>query len=151
MPRCGGVRFTISSAAMARLVARGKYIFDGEDKFYARGVSYGPFQPNSRSERYPEPERAADDFALMREMGANVIRTYVSPPDWMFELAARNELKLMVGIPWPFHMAFLDSSEMSRDIRRTIRSAVTAMRPYRETIFAYMLGNEVRSDIVRWH
>ncbi|HTY55204.1 MAG TPA: glycosyltransferase [Candidatus Binataceae bacterium] len=136
---------------MARLVARGKYIFDGDDKFHARGVSYGPFRPNSRGERYPEPERAAEDFALMREMGVNVIRTYVPPPDWMFELAANNGLKLMVGIPWPFHMAFLDSHEMSRDIRRTMRSAITAMRPHRETIFAYILGNEVRSDIVRWH
>ncbi len=136
---------------MARLVARGKYIFDGEDKFYARGVSYGPFRPNSRGERYPEPERAAEDFALMREMGANVIRTYVPPPDWMFDLAAHNGLKLMVGIPWPFHMAFLDSSEMSRDIRRTVRTAVASMRDHREAIFAYMLGNEIRSDIVRWH
>ncbi|MGD0076793.1 MAG: glycosyltransferase, partial [Candidatus Binataceae bacterium] len=136
---------------MGRLVVRGKYIFDGEDKFYARGVSYGPFRPNSRGERYPEPERAAEDFALMREMGVNVIRTYVPPPDWMFELAAKSGLKLMVGIPWPFHMAFLDSREMSRDIRRTIRSAVASTRTHREVIFAYILGNEIRSDIVRWH
>jgi len=136
---------------MTRLVVSKKYIFDGEDKFYARGVSYGPFRPNSRGERYPEPERAAEDFALMREMGANVIRTYVPPPDWMFELAAKSGLKLMVGIPWPFHMAFLDSREMSRDIRRTVRSTVTSMRNYREVIFAYILGNEIRSDIVRWH
>jgi len=136
---------------MGRLAARGKYIFDGEQKFYARGVSYGPFRPNSRGERYPEPERAADDFAMMREMGVNVIRTYVPPPDWMYELAMKSGLRLMVGIPWPFHMAFLDSSEMSRDIRRTIKSEMTAMRPHRDAIFAYMLGNEVRSDIVRWH
>src|SRR3990172_11372232 len=99
---------------MARLVARGKYIFAGEDKFYARGVSYGVFRPNSRGEEYPEPERAAQDFALMRELGANVIRTYVPPPDWMFELAAESGLKLMGGIPWPSHMAFLYSLEIIR-------------------------------------
>jgi hypothetical protein len=28
----------------------------------------------------------------MREMGANVIRTYVPPPDWMFELAKKSGL-----------------------------------------------------------
>ena len=39
---------------MDRLVARGKFLFEGERKFYARGVSYGPFAPNSRGERYPE-------------------------------------------------------------------------------------------------
>src|SRR3984885_11363768 len=96
---------------MARLVVRGKYIFDGAAKFYARGVSYGPFPENSRGERYPEPERADADFALMRQLGANVIRVYVPPPPWMFELAGKYGLRLMVGMPWPFHMAFLDSPE----------------------------------------
>ena len=44
---------------MARLIARDKYLYDGDPKFYATGVSYGPFVPNSRGERYPEPERCA--------------------------------------------------------------------------------------------
>jgi GT2 family glycosyltransferase len=151
MKRCGAIGFAISSSTMARLIARGKYIFAGEDKFYARGVSYGPFQPNSRGERYPEPERAAGDFALMRELGVNVVRTYVPPPDWMFELGAECGLKLMVGIPWPFHMAFLDSREMTRDIRKAVRTVVADTRRYGDAIFAYILGNEIRSDIVRWH
>jgi O-antigen biosynthesis protein len=136
---------------MDRLVARGKFLFEGERKFRARGVSYGPFSPNSRGERYPEPERAAQDFALMRELGANVVRTYVPPPPWMFELAAKHELRLMVGIPWPFHMAFLDSRQMAADIRNTIRESVTEMRRFADVILAFSLGNEVRSDIVRWH
>src|SRR5712691_3415117 len=136
---------------MARLVARGKYLFDGERKFYARGVSYGPFAPNSRGERYPEPERADQDFAMMRELGANLLRVYVPPPPWMFELAAKHGLRLMVGMPWPFHMTFLDSRDMTRDIRETIRKGVTEMRQFADVIFAYSLGNEVRSDIVRWH
>src|SRR5216683_1189110 len=88
---------------MARLVARGKYLFDGERKFYARGVSYGPFAPNSRGERYPEPERADQDFAMMRELGANLVRVYVPPPPWMFELAGKHGLRLMVGMPAVSH------------------------------------------------
>jgi hypothetical protein len=136
---------------MDRLVAHGKFLFEGERKFHARGVSYGPFSPNSRGERYPEPERAAQDFALMRELGANVVRTYVPPPPWMFELATKHELRLMVGMPWPFHMAFLDSRQMSADIRNTIRTSVSEMRRYADVIFAFSLGNEIRSDIVRWH
>src|SRR4029077_9644661 len=55
---------------MGRLVARAKYLFEGAEKFYVRGVSYGPFAPNSRGEEYPEPERAAADFSLMRHPGA---------------------------------------------------------------------------------
>jgi len=136
---------------MDRLVARGKFLFEGERKFHARGVSYGPFAPNSRGERYPEPERAEQDFALIRALGANVVRTYVPPPPWMFELAAKHELRLMVGMPWPFHMAFLDSRQMSSSIRGTIRDSVSEMRRFADTIFAFSLGNEIRSDIVRWH
>ncbi len=69
----------------------------------------------------------------------------------MFELAAKHELRLMVGMPWPFHMAFLDSRQMAADIRGTIRNSVTEMRRFADVIFAFSLGNEIRSDIVRWH
>lgn len=136
---------------MSRLVVRGKYLFEDGHKFLARGVSYGPFAPNSRGEHYPEPELAAADFALMRELGVNVVRTYEPPPPWMFEQAAKIGLRLMAGIPWPYHMAFLDSRELMRDIRKSIRTAVAEMREFGDAIFAYTLGNEIRSDIVRWH
>src|SRR5260370_20988455 len=149
--RCAPRRFAISSSFMGRLVARGKYLFEGAEKFYVRGVSYGPFVPNSRAERYPEPERAAADFALMRELGANLVRLYVPPPPWMVEEAGKAGLRLMVGIPWPYHMAFLDSRDMKRDIRETIRKTVTEMRGFGETIAAYLIANEIRSYIARWH
>jgi glycosyltransferase involved in cell wall biosynthesis len=136
---------------MNRLTVRGKYLYDGERKFFARGVSYGPFTPNSRGERYPEPARTNTDFAMMRALGVNLVRTYVPPPPWMFELAAKHELRMMVGMPWPFHMAFLDSPEMMRDIRDSITAGVRTMKQFAEVIFAYSLGNEIRSDIVRWH
>jgi len=136
---------------MARLTARGKFLFEGDRKFRACGVSYGPFQPNSRGERYPEPACAEQDFVLMRELGANVVRTYVPPPPWIFELAGKHGLRLMVGMPWPFHMAFLDSRRMAADIRDAIRRSITEMRQFGDVILAFSLGNEVRSDIVRWH
>ncbi|HEY6299503.1 MAG TPA: glycosyltransferase [Candidatus Binatus sp.] len=136
---------------MARLVSHGKYLLDGAQKFYIRGVSYGPFAPNSRGERYPEPERAAADFALMNRLGANLIRLYVPPPSWMVEEAQQAGLRMMLGIPWPFHMAFLDSADMMREIRDAIRKTVLETRQFGETIAAYSIGNEIRSDIVRWH
>ncbi len=136
---------------MSRLVARGKYLFEGDRKYFARGVSYGPFAPNSRGEEYPERDQVRADFAMMRELGANLIRLYVTPPEWLVEEAASAGLRLMVGIAWPYHMAFLDSQQVTRGIRETVHSAVTAMRQYGDTIAACSLGNEIRSDIVRWH
>ncbi|HVN64324.1 MAG TPA: hypothetical protein VMT58_06785 [Candidatus Binataceae bacterium] len=136
---------------MGRIVARGKYLWDGAEKFMIRGVSYGPFTPNSRGERYPEPERAAADFALMREMGANLARLYVPPPMWLVDAAEKAGIRLMVGIPWPFHMAILDSPDLIRETRESIRKAVAELRGAGSTILAFSLGNEVRSDIARWH
>jgi len=136
---------------MGRLSAQGKYIYQDGQKFFARGVSYGPFAPNSRRESYPEPDRVAADFALMGELGANLVRTYVIPPPWLFELAARYGLWLMPGVSWPQHLTFLDSPEMVRDVRNTVRREIAAMRQFKEAIFAYSIGNEIRSDIVRWH
>jgi GT2 family glycosyltransferase len=136
---------------MARLIARDKYLYDGERKFYARGVSYGTFAPNSRGEFYPEPERCAVDFALMRELGVNVVRTYVPPPPWMFELAAKSELRLMVATLWPSHLTFLDSEATAREIRATVTKLAAEMRQFRDVIFAYSLGNEISPDLIRWH
>jgi O-antigen biosynthesis protein len=136
---------------MGRLSVLGKYIYQDGQKFFARGVSYGPFAPNSRGESYPEPDRADDDFALMSDLGANLVRTYVMPPSWLCELAAKHALWLMPGISWPQHLTFLDSPEMVRDIRDTFRREMAVLREFKETIFAYSIGNEIRSDIVRWH
>ena len=97
---------------MGRLSAQGKYIYQDGQKFFARGVSYGPFAPNSRRESYPEPDRVAADFALMGELGANLVRTYVIPPPWMFELAARYGLRLMAG---DFMAAAPDLLGLARD------------------------------------
>src|SRR5208282_626983 len=79
------------------------------------------------------------------------VRTYEPPPPWMMEQAAQCELRVMVGIPWGSHLAFLDSRDLIRDTRTTIAKTITDLKPYREAIFAYTLGNEIRSDIVRWH
>ncbi|MBV8772527.1 MAG: glycosyltransferase, partial [Deltaproteobacteria bacterium] len=136
---------------MGRLSIRGKYIYQGGHKFFARGVSYGPFAPNSRGDSYPEPARVARDFALMGELGANLVRTYVLPPPWMFELAAKHELLLMPGISWPQHLTFLDSPQLAREIRDTVRQEMAVLRQFQGAIFAYGIGNEIRSDIVRWH
>ncbi|MBV8054305.1 MAG: glycosyltransferase [Deltaproteobacteria bacterium] len=131
--------------------ARGKYIYHNGQKFFARGVSYGPFAPNSRGESYPEPDRVAADFALMGELGANLVRTYVTPPPWMFDIAAKYGLRLMAGFYWPQHLMFLDSPEMVRDIRNTVQREIAALQQFKEVIFAYSIGNEIRADIVRWY
>ena len=46
------------------------FFVEGDRRFFARGVSYGPFAPNDIGEPFPDKALAERDFALMRELGA---------------------------------------------------------------------------------
>ena len=59
---------------------RGKFIWVGEEKFYVRGVTYGPFRPNPDGIPYPSPNVVDADFAQIAATGFNAIRTYDVPP-----------------------------------------------------------------------
>ncbi len=127
----------------------GKFFRLGNKKFFVKGVSYGPFAPNADFEFFASPEQTARDFAQIRELGANVIRVYYVPPRWLFDLAAENELKLLVDIPWPKHLCFLDSEQQRTEAREAIRRAVRACAAH-PAVFAYSVANEIPPDVVRW-
>ena len=61
-------------ASLPRVCAKGRYLFAGEDKFFIKGVTYGPFPENSRGEPLPEDDMVVRDFELMRRAGVNSIR-----------------------------------------------------------------------------
>src|SRR3954468_7658318 len=99
--RCLDRRASLFSAPRhGRPVARGKFLFTGDEKFYVRGVTYGTFAPNRRGEMFPEPSVVAADFATMAANGFNAVRTYTVPPRWLLNAAADSGLLVMVGIPW---------------------------------------------------
>ena len=99
---------------------------------------------------FPEPGRVEADFALMTELGANCVRTFTPPPDWLLDKAAAFDLRVIIGIPWSQHISFLDSSRTQAEVRRTIVRNVQACRNHPAT-FAYLIGNEISPEIVRWH
>ncbi len=129
---------------------QGKFFWTGGEKFYLRAVSYGPFAAASHGAQFPERDMIERDFALIRELGANTIRTFTVPPLWLLDRAEAHGLRVLVGIPWSQHVAFLDSPQVIAHIRETIRRAVRDSAAHR-AIFAYMIGNEIPADIVRWH
>ena len=59
---------------------RGKFLFVDNQKFYVRGVTYGPFRPNGTGDCYPDPIVVAEDFARMAANAVNALRTYTVPP-----------------------------------------------------------------------
>ncbi|KAF0231947.1 MAG: hypothetical protein FD177_2689 [Desulfovibrionaceae bacterium] len=127
----------------------GRFLFLGDKKFFIKGVTYGPFPENENGEPLPEPERVAEDFRLMRSIGVNTIRVYYVPPKWFLDTAARAGIHVMVGIPWPQHLCFLDQWEVKESIKDTMREAARACAGH-PAILAYLIGNEIPSHIVRW-
>ena len=65
----------------------GKFFRLGDEKFYVKGVTYGPFAPNARRRSVPVAEQARKDFEQILELGANCVRIYHVPPKWFLDLA----------------------------------------------------------------
>lgn len=133
-----------------RPIVNGKYVFVGEEKYYIKGVTYGPFRPDEQGSVYHTPEMAENDFALMAANGINAIRTYTPPPVWLLDVAQKNGLRIMVGLPWEQHITFLDDKKRVASIEERVRAGVRACAGH-PSILAYSIGNEIPASIVRWY
>jgi len=139
-----------SPAYGGSLKVKGKFFFLRDKKFFLKGVTYGPFSPSTDGTQFPKRPVMERDFTLMARMGANCLRTFTVPPLWLLDLAAEHGLRVLIGIPWTQHICFLNSVSLKTKIRQTIANGVKASRDH-PAVFAYLIGNEIPPDIVRWH
>jgi glycosyltransferase involved in cell wall biosynthesis len=128
----------------------GKFFYLNDDKFVLKGVTYGPFAPSAEGAPFPERRKVELDFSLISELGANTLRTFTPPPKWLLDRAAVYGLRVIAGIPWAQHIAFLDSRRTQAEIRKTIAQSASAGRGH-AAVFAYLVGNEISPEIVRWY
>ena len=129
---------------------RGKFLFVGEEKFWVRGVTYGTFRPDENGANYPSPDVVERDFTAIRNAGLNSIRVYTVPPRWLLDLAAARGLRLMIGLPWEQHVAFLDDKARVRDIINRVRNYVRQCAGH-PAVLCYAIGNEIPASVVRWY
>lgn len=132
-----------------RVSVDGKFFRLGQDKFYVKGVAYGPFAPNAAGQHFASPEQTAADFDQIRALGANLVRVYHVPGRWFLDLAAERRLKLLIEVPWNRHLCFLDSHDQREAARGAVRGAVLGCSRH-PSVFAYSVANELPPDIVRW-
>src|SRR2546425_8588597 len=140
---------SVSERTQRRVTVDGKFFRLGSEKFYLKGVTYGPFAPNERGEPFAVPEQTERDFAQLRSLGANLARIYYVPPRWFLDLAAEHEVKLLIDIPWPKHLCFLDSAQSQAHARQFVAQAVASCKGS-PAVFAYSVVNEIPAEIVRW-
>jgi O-antigen biosynthesis protein len=137
-------------STMQRPAARGKFLFAGDEKLWIRGATYGTFRPDELEIQFPEPSVVDRDFAAMAGAGLNSVRVYTVPPPWLLDLAASHGLRVMVGLPWEQHIAFLDDRARARRIVSDIRQVVNG-RAGHPALLCYAVGNEIPASIVRWY
>jgi GT2 family glycosyltransferase len=134
----------------ARVRVDGKFLARGEERYRLCGATYGPFAPDAAGNQFPTARRTRADFEMMQAAGINSVRTYHVPPDWMFELAGEVGLGLLVDVPWPKHLCFLDSRAAQADARRAVHEAARRGGGH-GSVLAYSIGNEIPANVVRWH
>jgi GT2 family glycosyltransferase len=128
----------------------GKFLDVGGARFLIKGVAYGTFAPGPDGAQFPAVARIEQDFSSMVAAGINTVRTYTPPSSVLLDAAARNDLRVMAGLAWPQHLAFLDDRKLVRRIRQDAVATVKSIGAHPSTLL-FALGNEIPPGIVRWH
>ncbi len=136
-------------SANSRVRPVAKFFFEGDRKFFVKGVTYGPFKPDAEENYLGRPEQVDVDLALMRKVGLNVVRIYHAPPRWFLDRCAVAGIRVLVTLPWAKHIEFLRERSIRKQIAEAVRVAVSAQAGH-PAIFGYLVGNEISSTMVRW-
>jgi GT2 family glycosyltransferase/sugar lactone lactonase YvrE len=139
-----------TESTSARLRTDGKFFRQGDERFFLKGVTYGTFAPDPDGCQFPPTRQIAEDFAQMAALGINTVRLYTPPRPEMLDEASRHGLRVMVGIPWMQHVAFLDDRATNRSIGREIVGKVRELGKH-PAVALFALGNEIPPGVVRWH
>jgi len=135
--------------ALLPVRVRAKFFFEGDEKFFLKGVTYGPFAPDAEGYFVGNPEGARRDMEMIQALGINLLRLYHVPPAWFLDLCHEYRLRVLISIPWAEHVEFLNNAGIRRQVVQTIREAVLKNKGH-EAIFGYFVGNEIPTTMVRW-
>ena len=133
-----------------RVRARAKFFFEGDYKFFLKGVTYGTFAPDADGYYVGPPEKARIDLSLMREIGVNGVRVYHAPPKWFLDLCYEFGVRVMVTLWWGQNVDFLSSGRRRREIFAKVHSDVNSNAGH-PALLGYLVANEISSTMVRWY
>jgi GT2 family glycosyltransferase len=135
---------------MLRPRTHGKFLFLGDEKLWIRGVTYGTFKPDATGVHFPGQDVVERDFLAMAEASLNSVRVYTAPPLRLMDAAAARGLRVMVGLPWEQHIAFLDDRHHAKRIVEDMRTSVRRLAGH-PALLCYSVGNEIPASVVRWY
>ena len=77
------------------------------------------------------------------------MRVYHCPPRWFLDACAEAGVRALITLPWAKHIEFLRERSARNEITRSVSNAIK-MHAGHPAIFAYLVGNEVAPQMVRW-
>src|SRR2546428_11398429 len=139
-----------SAKVLEPIRVRAKFFFDGDRKFFIKGVTYGTFKPDADGFMVNTPGQARRDLAMMREIGINVVRVYTRPPRWFLDLCAEHGIRAMVTLWWGQNFDFLSTRKERKRVEEKVRDDVRSNAGH-PALFGYLVANEVSSTMTRWY
>src|SRR5260370_7748876 len=94
----------------ARVTLDGKFFRLGDEKFWVKGVTYGPFEPRADGVALPVQHQLEADLRQIRGLGANTIRVYQAPPQELLDTPQPFALNLLVHLPCSKPRRFLPTT-----------------------------------------
>ena len=144
------VKVETTTAHQMRLMAKGKFLFAGDDKFYVKGVTYGAFRPDDQRREYWDLQKIEADFAQMAANGLNAVRIpHTMPPRSLLDAALRYGLRVMVGLSAEQFVGYLIDRKQAPDIDEVVRTKVRAVSDH-PALLCYSIGNEIPAPLARW-
>lgn len=129
---------------------RAKFFFEGDRKFFVKGVTYGTFAPDADNFYVGTPEKARRDLEMMRDIGINAVRIYHAPPKWFLDLCSEFGVRAMITLWWGQNLDFLSTRRERKRVFDKVRADVRSNAGH-EAIFGYLVANEIQSTMVRWY
>ena len=140
----------MSSASSGPIRAVAKFFFEGDRKFFVKGITYGPFKPDAEGHYLGPRDQVERDLAQMRESWLERRPDLSRPASLVFGLLrgggnARPDHAAVgetCGVPAP-------ESARGQIVADGPQQAVATNRGH-PAIFGYLVGNEISSTMVRW-
>ncbi|QOV88275.1 glycosyltransferase [Humisphaera borealis] len=142
-------RKRVIEAPANRVRRDGKFFRLGEEKFYVKGVTYGPFAPDANGSHFANRAQTRKDFEQILELGGNCVRIYYVPPSWFLELAREMGIKIFLDVSWPKNLAFVDDPEVAEQARAAVRDCARRCGNH-PAVMAISVVNEIPPELVRF-
>jgi O-antigen biosynthesis protein len=128
----------------------GKLFRAGEQDWYLKGFTYGPFRPNVENQHVPEPDQLRADLGDMQRLGCTAIRLYHPPTIDFLDLALQHDIRVMIDVPWEKHRCFFEDWSSQQDAIDRVRHTAQALGRH-PGVYAISVANEIPHDIVRFY